>query len=96
LLGHPMGAREMRFPSAPSALRFCVWVDVQDEPRNLFPIGAISFRVEQTHVSDEMLLVIAGQCGIVGSGVGNRRIKWGRRHRAVRCLGQSRGRNLGC
>ena len=63
LLRHPPGAREMGIPRPPRADMFARGVDMQDDLCNLLPIGAVSFRVEQAEIGDEMLLVVAGQDG---------------------------------
>ena len=63
VLGHPVGAGEMGFPGAAGAVRLAVGIKVQHDPRNLFPIGAVGFGVEQAQIRDQVELVIAGQSG---------------------------------
>lgn len=63
VLGHPVGAGEMGFPGAAGAIRLAARIKVQHDPRNLFPIGAVGFRVEQAQIRDLVPLVIAGQSG---------------------------------
>ena len=75
LLGHPPGAREMALPSPPSAIMFPRGVEMQDDLCNFLPIGAVSFRVEQTDIGDGMSLVVTGQdCGGWGDRSEERRV----------------------
>jgi len=48
LLGHPAGASEVCLPGAPGALGLAVWIEVQHDPRDRGPVGAVGFGVEQT------------------------------------------------
>lgn len=59
MFGHPAGTSEMCFPGAPGALALAVWIEMQHEPRDLGPIGAVIFGVEQAQIGDQMLFVIA-------------------------------------
>ena len=52
VLGHPAGAGEMGFPGAAGAVRLAVGIKVQHDPRDLFPVGAVGFGVEQAQIGD--------------------------------------------
>jgi hypothetical protein len=73
--GHPFGTREMALPGAPSALRLIIWIDVQNNTRDLSPVGAITLGIQQTQVRNEMLLIVPCQDGFCRSQIGNRRIE---------------------
>ncbi|WRS38163.1 hypothetical protein VA613_09065 [Thiobacillus sedimenti] len=62
-LSHPPSAGEVAFPSAPGAIMFLHRIDMQDDFRNLSPIRAISFSVEQAEIGDCMSLIVAGEDG---------------------------------
>jgi hypothetical protein len=63
VLGHPVGAGEVASPRSAGALGLAARIEVQHDPRNLFPIGALGFGVEQAQIRDAVPLVIAGQSG---------------------------------
>jgi len=67
VLGHPVGAGEMSFPDAAGAIRLAARIKVQQDSRNLFPSGAVGFRVEQAQICDLVPLVIAVRAGAVGA-----------------------------
>ena len=66
-LSHPLGSREMAFPDALSPLRFFTRIDLQDDSRDLSPIGTFSVGVEQAQIGHEVLLVVACQNGSSGT-----------------------------
>ncbi len=61
ILGHPAGAGQVRGPDCLGA--FCVmrWIEMQNDPRDLPPIRAFRIGIEKAQISDEMLLVVAGE-----------------------------------
>lgn len=59
MFGHPAGTSEVCFPGVPGALGLAVWIEMQHEPRDLGPIGAVIFGVEQAQIGDQMQFVIA-------------------------------------
>jgi hypothetical protein len=59
MFGHPAGTSEVCFPGAPGALGLAVWIEMQHEPRDLGPIGAVIFGVDQAQIGDQVLFVIA-------------------------------------
>lgn len=60
VLGHPASTRQMGFQGAARPIRLAVRIKVQHDPRDLFPVSAVHGSVEQTEISDQVLLVIAG------------------------------------
>lgn len=42
VLGHPAGASEVCFPGAPGAFGLAVWIEVQHDPCDLGPVGAVN------------------------------------------------------
>jgi hypothetical protein len=63
VLRHPVGAGEMGSPGAAGTIRLLGRIKVQHDPRNLFPVGAVGFGVEQAQLGDQVLFVVAGQNG---------------------------------
>lgn len=70
-LSHPLRSREMAFPDALSPLRLFTRIDLQDDSRDLSPIGAFALGIQQAEVGHEVLLVVARQKRLVWSGVRN-------------------------
>src|SRR4030095_3319288 len=64
----------MTLPGAPSPLRLIIRIDLQDDTRDLSPLGAIAPGIQQTQVRNEMLLIVPCQDGICRSQISNRRI----------------------
>ena len=60
MLGHPSGAREVAFERSPRAVGVAVRVNMQDDPRDIAPVGTVRIGIEQAQVRDEMLLVVGG------------------------------------
>jgi hypothetical protein len=75
-LGHPFGAREVAFESAPRPFGLTRGIDVQDDPSHLCPVGTFGVGVEQAQIGDEMFVVITGQIASRWGLVSNRRIEW--------------------
>ncbi len=67
---HPFGPIQMAFPHPPCAIGLLHRIDLQNDSRDLAPIGAFGFRVEKPKVADDVLLVIRcqrlGKRGSVG------------------------------
>lgn len=51
-LGHPFGARQMACVNAPGALFLLIWIESEDDPGNLPPIGAVRIGIEQPKIGD--------------------------------------------
>jgi hypothetical protein len=60
-LGHPSGAREVAFERSPRAVGVAVRVNMQDDPRDIAPVGTVRIGIEQAQVRDEMPLVVGGK-----------------------------------
>jgi hypothetical protein len=73
--GHPFGPRKVAFPGAPSSLRLIIWIDLQNNTRDLSPIGSFALGVQQPQVRNEVLLIVPCQDGFGGSQIGNRLIE---------------------
>ncbi len=50
----------MRSPDPLGAVRIAFGIDMQDDARDLPPVGARGLGVEEPQVSDEVLLIVAG------------------------------------
>jgi hypothetical protein len=83
VLGHPVGAGEMGSPGAAGTIRLLGRIKVQHDPRNLFPVGAVGFDIEQAQVGDQVLFVIAGQNAGGRCFVSDIRVKRGLLHGAT-------------
>jgi hypothetical protein len=71
LLSHPSSALKVSVVSPPGAIRFAARVKMQDNARDLTPIGPISVGIKETHVGDQVLVVIRRQDRVRRRGVGN-------------------------
>ena len=61
LFGHPAGAGEMALPRTVGAGGVARGIDMQDDARDLGPVGAISFRIKDSEIGDEVFHVVAGE-----------------------------------
>ena len=61
VLRHPFRPRQMAIKSTPSAFRFAIRVDMQNDPSDLTPVCTFGISIEQPQVSHQMLLVITRQ-----------------------------------
>ena len=43
------------------AIWLSIWINMQNDPCNLSPVGALSIGIEQTQISHQMLLIVARQ-----------------------------------
>ena len=68
----------MALKRPPSAIEFTFRVEMQHYSCDVTPVGAFSVRVEQAQIGDNVLLVVNGQNGIGGRGIGDIGIE--RRH----------------
>jgi hypothetical protein len=76
VLGHPAGTSEVRLPGAPGALGLAVRIEMQHDPRDIGPIGAVIFGVEQAQIGDRVLFVIACQDRCTWRFIGDTLVKW--------------------
>jgi hypothetical protein len=54
----PFRASEVSLERTTSAIMLLGWIDMQDDARDLAPVGVVCFGVEETHVRDGVLLVV--------------------------------------
>src|SRR5216683_1708194 len=65
----------MAVERSPSAIGFMFRVKMQHYSRDFAPVSTLRVRVEQAQIRDEVLLVVNGQYGIGGRGIGDIGIK---------------------
>ena len=58
---HPFGPVQMAFPHPPCTIGLLHGIDLQNDSRNLGPVGAFGVRIEKPKVADEVLLIIRRQ-----------------------------------
>ena len=61
ILGHPAGAGQVRCPDSLGLLRIVRRIELQNDPRDLPPIRAFRIGIKKAQISDEVLLVVAGE-----------------------------------
>jgi len=83
VLGHPSGACQVRVPGSPRAIRLASRINVEDDLGNLPPVGSSGFRIEQTEVGDEVLLVVPREDSVGGRHIGDGRVERWRSHASV-------------
>jgi hypothetical protein len=71
LLGHPSSALKVGVESPPRPTRYAAWVKMQDDAGNFPPIGPISVGIKETHVGDQVFVVIRRQDPVRRRGIGN-------------------------
>jgi hypothetical protein len=54
-----------------SAIRFIFWIKLKHYSCEFAPVSSFRIRVEQAKIRDDMLLIISGQHGIGGRGIGD-------------------------
>ena len=84
--GHPFGVGEMAVEGLPRSIRFAVWVDMQNDPRDLAPVGTFRIRIEHAHVGDGMVIVVRGEFGNEGREIATSGLRGGME---VSCLGKA-------
>ena len=75
MLRHPFGARQMAVECPPGAIGFMFRIKMQHNSCDFTPFGTLHVRVEQAQIRDEVFLVVNGQHGIGGRGIGDIGIK---------------------
>jgi hypothetical protein len=88
VLGHPLGALKVSVECPPGASGFALRVNVQNDPRNLAPVGAVGVRVEEAQIRHEVLPIVAGECGTGGRDIGDIGIKRRRVKRKTSARGE--------
>ena len=61
ILGHPAGAGQVRCPDTLGLFGIVRRIEMQNDPGDLPPIRAFRIGIEKAQISDEMLLVVAGE-----------------------------------
>jgi len=69
--GCPFRASEVTLERTTSAIRLLGCVDIQNDARDLAPVGVVRFGVEKTHVRDGVLLVVRRKHRLVGRQICN-------------------------
>src|ERR1700712_1269465 len=75
---HPFRASEMTVESTASAVRIERGIDLKYDTRDFAPVSVVCFSVEETSISDGMLLVVGGQRWLIRRDICNLSIE--RRH----------------
>jgi hypothetical protein len=57
-LRDPSGARKVTLVCLPRPIRFALRINTQEEPRDLLPLGFLTFRLQKTHVRYDMPFVV--------------------------------------
>ena len=70
----------MTIERSPGAIGFMLWINVKHDACDFAPVSTLRIRVEQAQIRNEVLLVVDGQDGIGGRGIGDIGIKWRRLH----------------
>src|SRR5882724_6389674 len=65
----------MAVERSPGAIGLILRIDVQHYSRDVAPVSTNRIRVEQAQIRNDVLLVVNGQYGIGGRGIGDIRIK---------------------
>ena len=61
----------MALKCIPSARRLATRINIQHDARDFLPVGTFRMGIEHPHVSDHVFMVIGGQHGIGGRGIGD-------------------------
>jgi len=77
---YPSGTSQMTVESATGAIRLKGWINTKHNACNLAPVGVVGFGVEDTHISDSVLLIVAREpglawCQICDLGIGRHGLK---------------------
>ena len=88
---HPFGTQQLAVERLPSPIRFTVRIKVEHYSCNFSSVRTLCVRVEHAQTRDGVFLVVDGQNGIGGRGVGDIWIKWRLFHRRSRKCSVRRG-----
>src|SRR6266513_3464123 len=75
MLRHPFGGRQMTLECPPREIGFMFRIKMQNYSCDFTPISTFLVGVEQVQIRDEVFLVVSGQHGIGGRGIGEIWIK---------------------
>jgi hypothetical protein len=74
----------MAIEGTPRSVGLLLRVYVQDDPRNLAPVGAFPICIKHSDVGDGVLLVVCGERWPGGRKIGDIGIEWRGQHRTSR------------
>jgi hypothetical protein len=58
MFDHPVRTFDVSFPASACAFRLSIRVTVENDARDVVPIGSFRFSIKETRIGDEMPLVI--------------------------------------
>ena len=64
MLRHPLSAGEMAIKGAAGSLGITIGIDVQDDLRDLVPVGSFLISIKHPQIRDEVFFVVDGEHGI--------------------------------
>ena len=83
ILGHPARAGQVGGPNSLGLLWIVRRIEMQNDPGNLAPISAFRISIEKPQISDEVLLVVAGEDVCRRSSIRHWRIELGWLHESA-------------
>ena len=82
---HPLCTRQVTIKYTASAGRFAIRVDMQHDPSNFLPLGAVGLGIKKTPIRHQMLFIVAREHRIIRSCVSDIRIEgWFLHHTHIR------------
>jgi hypothetical protein len=82
---HPLCTRQVTIKRTASARRFAIRVDMQHDPSNFLPLGAVGLGIKKTPIRHQMLFIVASEHRIIRSCVSDIRIEeWFLHHIHIR------------
>jgi hypothetical protein len=61
----------MTIECAPRSIRLSIWIDVQDDPRDLAPVGTFGGGIEHAQIRDAMFFIVNGKAWNGGCQIGH-------------------------
>jgi hypothetical protein len=84
---HPLCTRQVTMKRTASARRFEIRVDMQHDPSNFLPLGAVGLGIKKTPIRHQMLFIVGREHRIIRSCVSDIRIEgWFLHHTHIRTL----------
>ena len=82
---HPLCTRQVTIKCIASARRFAIRVDMQHDPSNFLPLGAVGLGIKKTPIRHQMLFIVGREHRIIRSCVSDIRIEgWFLHHTHIR------------
>ena len=92
---HPLCTRQVTIKYTASARRFAIRVDMQHDPSNFLPLGAVGLGIKKTPIRYQMLFIVGRKHRIIRSCVSDMRIEgWFLHHTHIRTLRRLRHRSV--